>query len=239
MPVTAFLHTHVLVIILFLLLFTFKVVLLLLNKHDTLTSVRNKTKVPEMVLGTLILITGGWLLFNYNGGIPTWLVIKIVLVLVAIPVGIIGLKQNNKVFAVVALLLFLYVYGITETDSLFMQEVVAERSIVSPTPGTDATETGEISLNTPGPAPEEIVASLNETALTNAWAIYVNECANCHGEDGAKGTSGAANLQQSQLSLNARKEVIANGRALMPAYGSKLNEQELDQLAAYTMTLKE
>ncbi|NDK57157.1 SirB2 family protein [Pontibacter fetidus] len=236
MPITAFLHTHVLVVILFLLLFTTKTVLLLLNKRDALTKLRNKTKVVEMILGTLILITGGWMLFNYNG-IPSWLITKVVLVLVAIPLGIVGLKRENKVLAVLALFIFLYVYGVAETDSLTMKKETATTGVID-TPETDAAETGDSTLSTSETAHQEIVSSMNATALANAEKIFVQQCATCHGEDGTKGVSGAANLTESQLSLNDRKGVIANGRGLMPAFGEQLSEQELDEVAAYTMTLK-
>ncbi|MBC5774282.1 SirB2 family protein [Pontibacter sp. KCTC 32443] len=237
MPITAFLHTHVLVVILFLLLFTTKTVLLLLNKRDALTTLRNKTKVVEMILGTLILVTGGWMLFNYSG-IPGWLITKVVLVLIAIPLGIVGLKRENKVLATLALLIFLYVYGVAETDSLTMKKETAESTTIIETPETDAFETGDSTLSESEAAQEDIVASLNETALANAEKIFVQQCATCHGEDGAKGVSGAANLTESQLSLHDRKEVIAGGRGLMPGFKEQLSEQELDELAAYTMTLK-
>jgi len=237
MPITAFLHTHVLVVVLFLLLFTYKVILLLLNKHDTLTKVRNKTKVLEMILGTLILITGSWLLYNYSG-IPTWLITKVVLVLVAIPLGIVGLKRSNKLLAILALVIFVYVYAVAETDSLLMNEDTPEHTTIIDTPETDAAETGDATLSESETAQDEIVASLNETALTNAQTIFVQQCATCHGEDGTKGISGAANLGESQLSLNDRKEVITNGRGLMPGFGEKLSEQEIEGLAAYTLTFK-
>ncbi|WP_162428368.1 SirB2 family protein [Pontibacter pudoricolor] len=237
MPVTAFLHTHVLVVILFLLLFTIKTGLLLLNKRDALARLRNKTKVAEMILGTLILVTGGWMLFNYSG-IPGWLITKVVLVLIAIPMGIVGLKRENKVLAVLALLIFLYVYGVAETDSLAMQKEAPENTTVAPTPETHVADTTDTTPNTSETAPADIVASLNQTALTNAQTIFVQQCATCHGEDGTKGLSGAANLTQSQLNLTGRKQVIAEGRGLMPAFGEQLSEQELEEVAAYTMTFK-
>jgi mono/diheme cytochrome c family protein len=237
MPVTAFLHTHILVVILFLLLFTIKTGLLLLNKRDALNRLRNKTKVVEMILGTLILVTGGWLLFNYSG-ILGWLITKVFLVLMAIPVGIVGLKRENKVLAVIALLLFVYVYGIAETDSLAMQKETPENTTIITQPETAIADTAHTAASTPATAPADIVASLNQTALTNGQTIFVQQCATCHGEDGAKELSGAANLIQSQLNLTDRKQVIAKGRGLMPAFGEQLSEQELEEVAAYTMTFK-
>ncbi|WP_242921122.1 c-type cytochrome [Pontibacter liquoris] len=241
MPVTAFLHTHVLVVVLFLLLFAAKAVLLLLNKHQLLATVRHKTKVADILLGTLILITGAYLATQYNGGLPAWLILKIVLVLAAIPIGIAGLARQSKLLTVVALLLFLYVYGVAETNSLIMnnQEPIAKAALpdATDTPETDAVETGQPSA-TNAAAPENIIAAMSESQLANAKAIYTQVCASCHGADGAKNKRNAANLQVSQRSLNDRKTVIENGRGLMPAFGKQLSAQEVEMLAAYTMTLK-
>lgn len=239
MPPIAFLHTHVLVVVLFLILFAIKAVLLLLNKRAALNTMRSKTKVLDIIFGTLILLTGGYLLFLYNGGIPTWLIIKIVLVLVAIPVGIVGIKRENKVLAVLALFIFLYVYGVAETKSLAMDKDGASAQNTTPaTPEADAAETGDAGLSQSASAQEGIVASMSEAQLANAKSIYENLCANCHGADGSKGTGGAANLTDSNLSQNDRINVIRQGRGLMPGFGDQLTEQDAEALAAYTITLK-
>jgi uncharacterized membrane protein SirB2 len=82
------LHLHTTVVVAFLLLFAFKVVLLLANNKSLLTNIRAKTKIADMVLGTLILLTGGYLLFK--GEHPaTWAMVKLVLVLLLIPAGIV------------------------------------------------------------------------------------------------------------------------------------------------------
>lgn len=237
----AVLHTHVLVVVLFLLLLTFKTALLLLNKKTTLASARHRTRILDIVFGLLILLTGAYLLFSYQG-IPAWLIVKVVLVLAAIPLGIIGLKRENKALAALSLALFLYVYGVAETKSLTVQEpgpiTNATTSTDSPTPSTDAAETGDKSLSRHPEAHEEIVAALGEAQLANGKAIYTQLCATCHGPDGTKGLGGAANLQVSNLSLNGRVHVIENGRGLMPGFGSQLTDEEAETLAAYTMTLK-
>lgn len=238
----AFLHTHVLVVVLFLLLFTFKTVLLLLNKRETLAKARNKTKVLDMIFGTLILITGGYLLFNYSG-VPGWLITKVVLVLIAIPIGIIGIKRENKVLAILSLVIFLYIYGVAETKSLTMKKPgPVENATINPktdkTPETDAVEAGDTGLSESAVAHEEIVAAMSEAQLANAKAVYTQLCETCHGADGAKGLGGAADLQISNLSLKDRLNVIENGRGLMPAFGSQLSDEEAEALAAYTMTLK-
>jgi mono/diheme cytochrome c family protein len=76
------------------------------------------------------------------------------------------------------------------------------------------------------------------TQLENTKAIYEALCANCHGTDGQKGASGAVNLQTSTLSATERRAVIAEGRGLMPGFGSQLSEQEIEALALYCTLLK-
>lgn len=109
-------HLHTTVVLLFLVFLLFKTVLLLANRIELLDRVRAKTKVVEMILGTLILATGGYLL-AISGPVAGYLWIKIVLVLLAIPLGIIGLARKKKLLAIISVLLFVYVYGMAETKS--------------------------------------------------------------------------------------------------------------------------
>ena len=239
MLINAFLHTHVAVVVLFLLLFGYKTLLLLLNKRDALEKARQKTRLADMILGTLILVTGAWLIINYNGDTPVWLITKIVLVLLAIPVGIAGIRKENKFLTITALLLFVYTYSIAQTDSLVMQDNKHKTvSGITETPETDAAEIGDAGLSHKASAQEEIVAAMDETALTNAKAIYTQLCENCHGADGRKAAGGATDLAVSNYSLIDRITVIEKGRGLMPAFSKQLTAQETEALAAYTMTLK-
>ncbi|GAB3193959.1 mono/diheme cytochrome c family protein/uncharacterized membrane protein SirB2 [Pontibacter aydingkolensis] len=235
----AVLHTHVLVVILFLILFTAKAVMLFLNKHSLLDKAKRYTKALDMVFGTLILVTGGYLLYLYQG-MQGWLIIKIVLVLLAIPLGIIGIKRHSKVLTALALLIFLYVYGVAETKSLTMRTpgpVTNATTDDDSSPITDAAETGTANIDSKNTT-EEMVATIADAQLANAKAIYTQVCETCHGPDGAKGFGGAANLKVSNLSLQDRINVVENGRGLMPGFGGQLTEQEAEALAAYTMTLK-
>lgn len=184
----------------------------------------------DIVLGTLVLLSGGWMAFIYRGELPGWLTVKIALVLAAIPLGIVGMKRESKLLTALTLFLFLYVYGVAETNSLAMQK--PEAIVAITTESTHSTP-----INTPD-AEAQILSSLNESSLTNGKSIYVQVCATCHGEDGTKVLNGATNLVQSNLDLGQRQNVIHNGRGLMPGFGKQLSEQELEQVAAYTMTLK-
>jgi mono/diheme cytochrome c family protein len=68
--------------------------------------------------------------------------------------------------------------------------------------------------------------------------IYKTYCVACHGLYGNMGASGAHNLQESELSLEERIEVITNGRNTMTPYKSLLSEDKIKAVAEYTLTLK-
>jgi cytochrome c553 len=213
------LHLHVTVVLIFLILFTFKTILLLLNKDGLLEKVRAKTKVVEMVIGTFILITGGFLLFK-RPDVPSYLVGKIIIVLVAIPLGIIALKRKNKILAVVTLFAFVYAYGVAETKSLKFKK----DKFVLP-------DTAAVHGNT-------IISENQNNSLSNTQAIYTTLCAKCHGADGKLGVGGAKDLSVSTLTTQQKEEIITTGKGLMQSFKDQLSEAEIKALAAYTDSFK-
>ncbi len=106
-------HTHLLTVILFLLIYLIKTALLLLNKNEALANFTKKVKVPEMIISTLFLATGIYMITQVPE-IKSLLIIKIIAVLVSIPLAIIGFKKGNKALAVIALLLLITAYGLAE-----------------------------------------------------------------------------------------------------------------------------
>lgn len=237
MPITAFLHTHVLVVILFLILFIIKAFLLFTNKTQALETVKRKTKIADMVLGTLILVTGIYLVTQYNG-MPTWLIVKILLVLAAIPLAIVGLKKQNKPLVALAVIIFVYVYSLAESKNLGLKNEEPPRmQAEQKAPEVDpAAETNDLPTGEDAPA---ISTEMSETAIANARQIYNSQCVTCHGEDGRKGLNNATDLSTSMLTMYERKAVILNGRGLMPAFKGQLTEQEAEELAAFTQMLGE
>jgi len=109
-------HMHVTAVLLLLVFMMFKTLLLLTNRVDFLDRIRTKTRVVDIILGVTTLITGFYLL-TLKAEIEAYLWIKILLVLVAIPLGIVGLKRHKKPLALLSVLLITYVYGIGETQS--------------------------------------------------------------------------------------------------------------------------
>src|ERR1044072_7359060 len=94
----AFLHTHWLVVTLFFLIYVIKTVLLLSNRQDLLQKFTNVSKVPEMIVSALFLITGIYLMTQLPVIKPAmW--VKIGLVLASIPVAVVGFKKGNKILA--------------------------------------------------------------------------------------------------------------------------------------------
>ncbi|WP_296621907.1 cytochrome c [Marivirga sp.] len=216
------LHSHVLVVTLFLLFLLFKTILLLANKKDLLAKVR-KYKMVDPILGVLMLATGGYLLSLYGSAAPTYLWVKLVLVLIIIPIGIVAFKKENKAMAVIAVLLTFYIYGVSEVGSLTFSK--DETAVVSDdSPAKNAAE-----VNIEGSTAE---------LLKNGKEVYLAECKKCHGEDGKKGLFKAPDLTQSKLNLSERVAWIKKGKGVMPAYENELTETEIEAVALYLDELK-
>ncbi|MDX2002434.1 MAG: cytochrome c [Chitinophagales bacterium] len=69
-------------------------------------------------------------------------------------------------------------------------------------------------------------------------AVYQQYCKACHGDDGTLGLSGASNLMVSVLEQSEVVNVVTNGRRLMAPFKGIINQQEIDSVAAYVMTLR-
>lgn len=214
-----FLHSHVAVVTLFLAFLLFKTILLLANKKELLAKVR-KFKMIDPILGTLMLITGGYLLSLYGMSAPLYLWVKLIVVLLVIPIGIVAFKKENKFMAVFALILTFYIYGVSEAGSLtFSNESKAQ---------TQNIEVDEII--------DPVVAGAE--VLKNGKEIYLAECKKCHGVDGKKGMFKSPDLSVTKLTLSERVAWIKQGKGVMPAYEGKLTEEEIKVVAAYLDELK-
>ena len=222
------LHLHMTVVILFMLFFGYKLVLLFANKKATLATFRQKTKVVDMVLGSLILLTGGYLLYALHT-FETYLMGKLILTLVAIPLGIISMKKENKILGLLTMAIFVYNFGVAETHSLTFKREKIE--IKTEAHDTDTTTVAGSSANT-------ILNQNEEVALKNGQAIYTQVCAACHGQDGKLGVGGAKDLSKSTLSHVEVVQMITKGKGLMQPYEGVLSEQEIEAVASYAEGLR-
>lgn len=107
--------THRISVTLFFLIYVVKTILLLSNRKDLLEKLTKVTKVPEMIVSVLFLITGVYLLTLLPDVKPI-MYIKISLVLASIPIAIVGFKKGNKILAALSLLMITASYGLAEAS---------------------------------------------------------------------------------------------------------------------------
>lgn len=202
--------THLISVNLFLLIYLIKTVLLVANKKDGLTKLTKMVKVPEMIISTLFLVSGIYLLMQV--GTSTFLLIKIGMVLVSIPVAIIGFKKSNKLMAVLSLLLIIGAYGLAEMNKMRVKKQTVD-PIVS-------------DINNP-----------NYDALKHGEALYTANCQNCHGVNGVKG-SGGLDLTITLTDHTTKLERVKSGASSMPPFKDVLSEKEIEVVVSYIETLK-
>ena len=207
-----FLHLHVTIISIFVLLYTAKVYLLLANKSEALEKLRSKTKIADMILGSLIIITGVFLTIKMPT-IETFLIVKIILVIASIPVGIIAMKKANKAMAITALLIYVYVFALAKTDSLSLKK----EAYITPITTSDST---------------------SDVQISEGEIIFEAKCTACHGKDGKLMLSGAKDLSVSKLTKAETIEMIKSGKGLMQGFKDEFNEQQLNALAEYVEGLR-
>lgn len=75
--------------------------------------------------------------------------------------------------------------------------------------------------------------------LEDAKAIYLLNCASCHGADGTLKSAGAADLSKSKMTEAQIEDVILNGnlKGMMP-YKDILTEREVKGLVKFVPTLR-
>lgn len=68
--------------------------------------------------------------------------------------------------------------------------------------------------------------------------LFQQNCARCHGANGKLGLNGAHDLTKSNLNAFGRTYLVTNGLGKMPAFGKKLTPTEVEQVVAYSITLR-
>ncbi|MFM8686734.1 MAG: c-type cytochrome [Bacteroidota bacterium] len=226
---TGMLHTHTLMVVLFLLIYLIKCVLIWISP-TTLTKFTAKTRILEMIVSSLFLITGLYLAYNNaNIGAGSWFWVKLGAVFLAIPVAVVGYRRNNKFLATLSLFLILYSYGVSETKSPRMNK-------------RDFAEANyQQALQTNPELAQVVTEPLDKSGKENpkkydpvahGRLVFLAQCAQCHGDDGKKGLGGAKNLNESRLDKNQIMELLKKGKNRMPSM-NYLNEEEMMAVMAY------
>lgn len=113
-------HTHLLMVVLYLLSMGIKVFLLLGGKLELLDKISKATRIPHIVVSTLLLVTGVYLMINSPVGMEPYILIKLVIVLATIPMGVIAFKKRNVMLANLMLLLTLGALVLAVTKPPFL-----------------------------------------------------------------------------------------------------------------------
>lgn len=69
-------------------------------------------------------------------------------------------------------------------------------------------------------------------------ALFQKNCARCHGANGKLGLNGAHDLTKSNLNAFGRTYMVTNGMGKMPAFSKVLTPEQVQQVVAYSLTLK-
>lgn len=199
---------HIWSVMLFVILYLVKTVLLFFNQ-PMLDKFTKATKVPEMIVSTLFLVSGIWL-FVLLGGIKTMHFVKLVLVFISVPVAIIGFKKRKKVLALFSFLLIVSAYGVAE-----------------------------MSKNKPFIKANVQIMNDDHSRRSNGQRVYFENCAFCHGNDGKKAYRNAKDLNTTGLPENEIQLWVHDGvKGKMPAYGTVLTAEEIADVALYVASMK-
>lgn len=68
--------------------------------------------------------------------------------------------------------------------------------------------------------------------------LYQKNCQRCHGPDGRLGRNGAHDLTKSNLNAFGRTYLVVNGMRKMPSFSKTLTPAQIEQVVAYSLTLK-
>ena len=111
---TGMLHTHKLSVMLFLVLYLFKLIFLLTNNAKAMAAMQKKGwRIFDMGISTLFLATGIYLLITApEVKVLQW--VKIAMVFISIPIAIIGFRKGNNPLATLSVLLIFGAYGMAE-----------------------------------------------------------------------------------------------------------------------------
>ena len=68
--------------------------------------------------------------------------------------------------------------------------------------------------------------------------LFQKNCVRCHGANGKLGLNGAHDLTKSNLNAFGRTYLVTKGLGKMPAFGKSLTPAQVQQVVAYSLTLK-
>jgi mono/diheme cytochrome c family protein len=205
------LHSHHLVVVLYLLLIVAGLGVMILRRA-ALEAFNKRARIGHMVLGSLMLLTGGYLAVKSPLGFSGLALVKYVLLLAAIGLAVVGLRRLKAALVAGSIVVLLYVYGISKTDSLMLTPVADRMEKAwQATAMLPTTEKGKV--------------------------LYTVGCVACHGANGKAGYLKSKDLTASRVDSSYIAALLKNGKGLMPAYGS-LSDAQHAALVEYVQSLR-
>jgi mono/diheme cytochrome c family protein len=124
------LKIHSISVTVFFLIYFIKTLLLLSNANEKLEKFKSYTRILEMIVSTLFLLTGIYLITQIPE-IKGMMIIKLILVAASIPMAIVAYKKMNKILAIFSFLFIVAAYGLAEMSRTkkVSEEVVDGRAI--------------------------------------------------------------------------------------------------------------
>lgn len=227
-------HSHTTFVGLLIIAMLISVVFIFLNKNNDKVSPK-WLKISHMVLGTFTLVTGIYLMATAPDGTQPLYWFKLVLVVIAMVLGIVGSRKKNPGMAIGSLVVLIGIMSIayakpsflmTQPDGLASDEEI-EQVLSGQNDG--GTEDGEPTGN--GETIEQRDLRIGKSLY------YKHNCNTCHGDDGAYGFQGAKDLSESTLSDEEIGEMIRNGKGLMPAVEG-IRDSEVELLITYSKSFR-
>jgi cytochrome c6 len=80
--------------------------------------------------------------------------------------------------------------------------------------------------------------TVQATAPAPGQLLFQKNCQRCHGKDGRLGLNGAHDLTKSNLNAFGRTYLVTNGMRKMPSFSKTLTPAQIEQVVAYSLTLK-
>jgi mono/diheme cytochrome c family protein len=211
------LHSHHLFVVLSILLFATKTGLLIAKQQRLLATLNGKTKIPRIVIESLMLLTGIYLVFKAPEGLAIYNVVKYLAIVAAIPLGVIAFKRMKPAFAIAGLLCFFYAYGVSKTRSLAL---IPEQSRLK-----DKLAAFQPVSNDP------------TVAQQRGREIYTIACQRCHGPEGNVNYRKSKKLTESVISDEQKAIIIKNGQKMMPKF-EYLSDEEIKDVLLYMKSFR-
>ena len=109
--------------------------ILLITNSDQFDGYRKNTKVPEMVITMLFLVTGIIMISMRGGGLHYFFYIKLTVIAAATILAIIGFKKKNKILGLISTVLFILTIGLALKSGNNMKEVHVDIPATDPNYG--------------------------------------------------------------------------------------------------------